>query len=120
MLLESWEVCCSNVVVYVLCRSHILQADSEADCYRWISAIQEGAAKAYNKSSNSVGGAFLLHHRTSALITLFDKKYHLLYSSYSQYLTYIAKLLMDVIDDACHISITKYITGHHFEITVCL
>ena len=44
--------CVSYMYVYVCditcCRSHILQADSEADYHAWMNAIQAGVSTAYN------------------------------------------------------------------------
>jgi hypothetical protein len=37
----------SNVVV---CRTHMLQADSEEECQAWIASIQAGVSKAYNRA----------------------------------------------------------------------
>lgn len=40
-------------------RSHVLQADSDVECQEWISAIQDGATKAYNRPTSPVRGQAL-------------------------------------------------------------
>lgn len=46
--------------LYVPFRSHMLQADSEAQCQAWIQAIQAGVSKAYgSRPSIDVMASFL-------------------------------------------------------------